>query len=273
MTEEELNQAKHELERERFEFDKQCSRLENKFLHRNSAAIISASISIAVLSVSIAQVWVARIDKQREANAADSKQKSETLRQTELDDRQWNYDSLRFLADNKDVVFGAKSDQQEQLLNVMIVTFPPRVLDSLLHNIKVRSNNPTFGTEGEKRVDASNLSSPTAEGIDLPADILDNPQELVRRLTSADRMEVSNSLIKLYEQNPSRVVTALTNGTLPESDPNSYRNNLYIGVTLGRIPNGWKGPLENIAALTGTRNYGDPTFKKWVDIALKNHKS
>jgi hypothetical protein len=272
MTDQELNEAKHKLERDRFEFDKDRSRLEGRFLHRNFAAVISASISIAALSVSISQVWVAHIEKEREAEASATKQQIETQREQELDNRRWNYDSLQFVANNKDVIFGPNTEQQKRIIDVMIATFPFVVLDPLVRNIKEQSKDPANWKQGEKTVDARNLESSSAQEIDLPGDILSNTDQLVRQLTSPARLAVSNSLIQLHKQNPTGVISALTAALLQPSDANSYRNNLYIAVTLGRIPNGWEGPAEKIDALTKTDNYRDPTFHKWVDKALSNHK-
>ncbi len=62
MTEDELNEAKLELERERFDYEKERALRESRFFYNNFATVISAAISIAALSVSISQVWVVYIE-------------------------------------------------------------------------------------------------------------------------------------------------------------------------------------------------------------------
>jgi hypothetical protein len=278
MTEEALNQAKFELDRERFEFEKVRTVRERRFFHRNSATVVTAAISLAALAVSISQVWVAHIGKQRELEVTQL-QKSQELKLEELrEDRKWKYDTLQFVSSNKDAVFAGNDSERKRIRDVMTVTFPIEILDKLFSDLEERGKSPeekATWSEGQKEVDrkviaASDIPSRT----DLPSNIL-NKDELVKQLTSSERRDVSNSLIELYKQNKKAVVDALINAILPESNKSSYRNNLYLVYTLGRIPDGWEGTdkqAEQIAGLTRTSNYVDPTFKQWVDKTLQNQK-
>jgi hypothetical protein len=278
MTEEELNQAKFKLERERFEFEKEIAVRERRFLYRNSAAVITAAISLAALAVSISQVWVAHIGKQREIEVTQL-QKDKELKLEELrEDRKWKYDTLQFVSSNKDAVFGGNDSERKRIRDVMTVTFPIEILDKLFSDLEERGKSPeekATWSEGQKEVDRKVVaSSDITSRTDLPSNIL-NKDELVKQLTSSERRDVSNSLIEMYKQNKQAVVEALINAILPESDKNSYRNNLYIAYTLGRIPDGWEGADKQagqIAELRHTRNYSDPTFKQWVDKTLQNQK-
>jgi hypothetical protein len=277
MTEDELNEAKLELERERFESEKKIAAQESRFFYRNFATVISAAISIAALSVSISQVWVAKIEKQREIDQAKAKAESELELARERDDRKWNYDALQFVSSNKDAIFGGDELQQKRIRDVMVVTFPVAVTDILFPGFKERAKTETekkIWDDGEKSADSININSSSAPQVDLPANIL-NKDELVKQLTSAERLSVSNRLIELYSQNKNGVVDALINAILPQADRNSYRNNLYIAVTLARIPGKWEGSaaqLEAIVALKKTGNYHDATFQQWVNKAESNHK-
>jgi hypothetical protein len=286
MTEEELNKAKYELERERFEFEKERSSQEGRFFSRYFAAIISTAISLAALSVSASQVWVAHIEKQREINDKQAElniaklhNENELAQEKIRDDRKWDYDTLQFVSSNKDVIFGGDPLQQERIRDVMVVTFPIKVLDSLLPGLRARAQRTKspgeekIWSDGEKSVDAKNIDSSNAPEVKLPTDILDR-DELRKQLTSPERRSVSNRLIELYNQRKKDVVDALINAILPESDTNSYRNNLYIAVTLGGISS-WEGSddqLNLVDDLKKTKNYHDPTFRKWVDQAAANGK-
>jgi hypothetical protein len=84
---------------------------------------------------------------------------------------------------------------------------------------------------------------------------------------------VSDRLIQLYKQNKKEVINALLGAILPKGDTNSYRNNLYIVFTLGRITDGWEGSddqLRTIAQLKETSSYQDPTFKSDVTRFCQN---
>jgi hypothetical protein len=277
MTEDELNEAKLALERERFEFEKEKASRESRFFYKNFATVISAAISIAALSVSISQVWVAKIERQRELDQAKFRAASEEQLARDRDDRKWNYDSLQFVSTNKDLIFGENESQRNRIRKVMVVTFPIAILDQLFDDLeeqaKTESEKKTWA-EGRKDVETRNLNSPNAPQVNVPANIL-NKDELVKQLTSSERLSVSNRLIELYGQNKSGVVSALINAILPQSDKNSYRNNLYIAVTLARISGGWEGSdtqLAAINALKKTENYNDATFQQWINKAAANHK-
>ncbi len=278
MTEEELNQAKLELERERFEFEKETAVGERRFLFRNSATVITAAISLAALAVSISQVWVEHIRRQREIEVTQVQNDKELKLEELREDRKWKYDALQFVSSNKDAVFGGNDSERKRIRDVMTVTFPVEILDKLFSDLEERGKSPeekATWSEGQKEVDRKVVASTDITSrTDLPSNIL-NKDYLVKQLTSSERRDVSNSLIEMYKQNKKAVVDALINAILPESDKNSYRNNLYIVYTLGRIPDGWEGSdnqAEQIAELRRTRNYSDPTFKQWVDKTLQSQK-
>ena len=278
MTEEQLNEDKFKLERERFEFEKETAVRERRFLYRNSAAVITAAISLAALAVSISQVWVEHIRKEREIEVTQGKNDQELKLEELREDRKWKYDTLQFVASNKDAIFGGIDSERKRIRDVMTVTFPVEILDKLFSDLEERGKSPeekATWSEGQKDVDRKVIASTDSTSTtDLPLNIL-NKDELVKQLTSSDRRNVSNSLIEMYKQNKKAVVDALINAILPESDSNSYRNNLYIVYTLARIPDGWEGSdgqAQQIAELRRTTNYADPTFKQWVDKTLQNQK-
>jgi len=194
------------------------------------------------------------------------------------EDRKWKYDTLQFVSSNKDAVFGGDDAERKRIRDVMTVTFPVEVLDKLFSDLEERGKSPeekATWSEGQKDVDRKVVASTdTTSTTNLPSNIL-NKDELVKQLTSSNRRDVSNSLIEMYKQNKKAVVDALINAILPESDSNSYRNNLYVVYTLARIPDGWEGSdgqAQQIAELRRTRNYADPTFKQWVDQTLQNQR-
>lgn len=95
-------------------------------------------------------------------------------------------------------------------------------------------------------------------------------QELIAQFSGDNRVTASDELVQLYPQNKAAVVEALINAILIDT-PMRYRVNLYIARTLGKIEPNWEGRLDQLAAmqaLRASRDYGDPTFKSWVDRAI-----
>lgn len=102
-----------------------------------------------------------------------------------------------------------------------------------------------------------------------------NTAALVEQFSGDNRLIASNQLIQLYKQNTVNVVQSLINGIQPEERQTSYRVNLYIAFTLGRIDPFWEGDqqqLEKIKELRTQRNYKDETFRKWVDESIKRFR-
>lgn len=99
-----------------------------------------------------------------------------------------------------------------------------------------------------------------------------NSKKLVALFDGPDRLRASNALAQLYESKPDETVAALIAGVIPESPQrNSYRVNLYVAFTLGRLRPFWKGTeaqRQTIKRLKQHTSYRDPTFKLRVDQAL-----
>ena len=103
--------------------------------------------------------------------------------------------------------------------------------------------------------------------------------DLISRLASSERRKASNQLIRIYENGnedtQAQVIKALIAALLPERDPWSYRVNIYVARTLGRLTPNWTASLDQInriKMLQKSASYKDPTFKDRVNEALKNAK-
>lgn len=106
----------------------------------------------------------------------------------------------------------------------------------------------------------------TSEAIPLVAEIQEN-------FNSGRRLEFSDELIAKFAGRSRELAVALIGAILEQGDTRSYRVNLYIALTLARIPGGWPDdadPQKAVPELRGTANYKDRTFSKRVDEALKN---
>lgn len=68
----EKNKSERELmlDNRRYALERYKSRVERTFLNRNLGVLISAAISLAAVLVSLGQIWVAKISKEKELEVA-----------------------------------------------------------------------------------------------------------------------------------------------------------------------------------------------------------
>src|SRR6266852_3761051 len=72
-----LDQVRLDLDRERLELEKTKSKSENKFLNRNSGAIITALVSLAAVLVSLGQVGASWVSKKLELQTIEKQKDKE----------------------------------------------------------------------------------------------------------------------------------------------------------------------------------------------------
>lgn len=120
----------------------------------------------------------------------------------------------------------------------------------------------------------------TGTPVKVPAD--DWTRELIReRLFSDERRLYSASLVEGYEtaeevQRGALVKALLASIIGPDEDPERrYRVNLHLALTFSRLPPRILLPeqLARLEALIQTPEYGDPTFRKSLDNALRQQRA
>jgi hypothetical protein len=285
-----LEREKLEIEKERLRLEKRRTESESYFSGRHGGALIAAAVSVIGVAVSGAQVWVAHVTKDKEL--ALQKSQDDTKLQNERDerDRRWKLDMATFVFTHKADIFTEDAARGVQVRNVMLATFPLSITDALFQRIEsaVPEQQKQIWRDGQRAIDRVFASSP-AEGdamsgssrtvgasIQASGDVADDLSRLPESLQGNDRQQVSRRLARAYSDKPVEIVTALVNAILPESNPWSYRVNLYISLTLGRIVPSWsgtQGQLELARSLVNTSSYkNDQTFRETVDRALKNYR-
>ena len=98
--------------------------------------------------------------------------------------------------------------------------------------------------------------------------------ELLEKFRGPERLIASNRLIELYPTEKEAVVKNLVDSLLPGRSKESYRVNIYIVFTLGRIYPNWEGTPDQIRKITELRNTSnyltDDTFRKRTEEAISN---
>lgn len=156
------------------------------------------------------------------------------------------------------------------------------LLDPLLKRVAVESDftmiKTAFDQLAERKVLSNDAKSKQAFAGYQPSALISGSSEipdLISKLNGPDRLSASKRLVELYAQNKEGVVNSLINALLPPNDQRSYRVNLYVALTLGRIEPDWEGSegqLKRVRELKDTPNYQDSTFQGRVDEAISNYK-
>jgi len=152
MTKEEIEEKKLELERERLELEKAHLQKDRRFFEKHLGAIITATISLAAVLVSGAQVWVASISADKELEITYLQKKNELDLARLEQDRRWQFDIADFVFRNKDLIFSGDEETRTRLRNVMVVTFPPETSDKLFEKLEatVSETEKNVWREGQK---------------------------------------------------------------------------------------------------------------------------
>lgn len=154
MTPQEIEKARIELDRKQLEIDKAAAELSKGFLNRNTGVLVSAAVSFAAVVVSLAQVWVTNISRNKELELSTLQRKAEVEAQERQKDREFaandaqrkrelDINAARFITDNRKAIFEGSSEDKELFAKVIPALFPPEVAAPLLGRLK----NSTIGPE------------------------------------------------------------------------------------------------------------------------------
>jgi len=145
---EEKNENEHLLlERARLELEKRKADSADRFFNKHLGTIITATVSLAAVLISLSQVWVAYITKEKELQIAQSQKakdieishlqkEKESFALQEQQTREWNLNIAKFVSENASKIFSENKEQRERIKNVMLVTFPEEVTKALFQKLE-----------------------------------------------------------------------------------------------------------------------------------------
>lgn len=96
------------------------------FFSEHFAATITAVVSMSTVFVSLAQVWVATINKDKELEIAQSTSAEARALDELKSSRVWKLNRAKLMANHREAIFSEAEDGR-QLQKVMLATFPPEV--------------------------------------------------------------------------------------------------------------------------------------------------
>jgi len=136
LTPEEIAFARLEIERGRFELEKAKSELRQSFFGRNSSILVPAAVSFAAVVVSLGQVWVTKISKDKELELAALQKNQELQIQDAQRKRELDISAARFVTENRQPIFNGTQDEQELFASLISTLFPIEVSGPLLRRLQ-----------------------------------------------------------------------------------------------------------------------------------------
>lgn len=150
--EERIEVARFRLDNERLDLEKERALADKRFWVKNFGTAITAIISMAAILVSLSQVWVASIQKEKELAIAQAQKDKEidvakNQKEKEIQtviaqqDRAWKLDMAKFVTDHGNELLGKDKARRELITRVMITTFPPEYSADLIDRLEAVTNS------------------------------------------------------------------------------------------------------------------------------------
>ena len=119
------------------------------FLTDHFGATITAVVSLSAVLVSLTQVWVADINKEKEleiaSNTAQEARKSDDLKSS----RAWKLDLAKFMATHRSTIF-AENKASFELQKIMLATFPKEITSSVFGSLsRIDTKDDNFWAKAE----------------------------------------------------------------------------------------------------------------------------
>jgi len=146
------------LEHRRYALERYKTRLDQRLLNKNFGVIVSGTIALAAVLVSLGQVWVAKISKDKELQIASFQKQAENERldkqkehelavQSVERERQWNLDRAKFIIENKRTLFAGSPEELRRMSLIIETVFPHDIAASMFENLR-----NTAGSSEARRV-------------------------------------------------------------------------------------------------------------------------
>lgn len=151
MTEEEYRAAQIQVERDRIEVERARMESESRITSRHFAAILGAAISVAGLAISGSQIWVAKVQKEKELELQERKFSQEQRAAAEEASRKANLEAVRLVIEQREAIFSNDPSRRDVVVEQLEVVLPANIAQRLF--ARLAKQGSTF-YEAEQRVRA-----------------------------------------------------------------------------------------------------------------------
>ncbi len=141
--------------------EESSSNTNETFFQKHFGVIITAMVSFCAVIVSIAQIWIATINKDKELAITEFTAKEARLLDEKKSTRQWQLDLAEFMAKYREEIF-TQGEKRFEFQQIMLATFPKEVTLHVFGSLsEVSDSNDDYWSKAEFR--ALNLYEPRAK--------------------------------------------------------------------------------------------------------------
>jgi hypothetical protein len=138
-------------EPDRLAREKAKTELANSFFGRYSSILIPAAVSFAAVIVSLGQVWVTKISKDKELELVRAQKHLELELQDAQRKRELDISAAKFVTENREAIFRGTQYEQELFAKLISTLFPIEVSSPLLRRLQRASQLP-HSRHGSRRL-------------------------------------------------------------------------------------------------------------------------
>jgi len=130
------------IQNERLAIDRGDAKRAQQFLR--NPALVSAAISLAAVLVSGAQVWVAKISKDKDVALADKQNQREISQRIEAQQGQFDLDRAKLIIEHKNDLFGGDPVTSQRMSMLIQTLFPPNIAAQIIGDSPGKSLNASI---------------------------------------------------------------------------------------------------------------------------------
>jgi hypothetical protein len=139
--------VENEIKRERLAFDRTQAASERKFWESpagtRATAFVSAVAVLVTLTIGASNVWVSKITKDKEIEVSRIQKQLELDKLDAQKKREWDLILAQFLLSNQKAIFNGTSQEQKVLAKIIPTIFPEDISVALLERLEKASPAPT----------------------------------------------------------------------------------------------------------------------------------
>jgi hypothetical protein len=128
-----------ELERQRFLFEKAKFARDNHIFNRNFGVLITAATAVLGVSLSAAQVWVAYIQKDRESSQRGHETELSQLEKSREFDFEESKDLREFVIKNYSEITSKDDTVRNNIKDLMLLTYRPGIVNPVVERLRAFS--------------------------------------------------------------------------------------------------------------------------------------
>lgn len=165
MEDDSLAREKLEMDRKRLLLEEERALFDKRFWHRNFGTMTTFAVAFLGLVLSVAQVWVAYVQKDRDALQRDREIEIARIQKERELESQERRDLREFVSKNDTQIFSADTQVRERMKKLMLTTFTAEIVQPVIASIFVISPPAQQATWAVARGEADQIAAQQARPL------------------------------------------------------------------------------------------------------------